>query len=59
MKNDLTKGEHMTITYDEHGNVQWHFYRKAYKKARYRRAGKRQLDFMLKCGYNSGLIIVE
>ena len=48
----------MTIIFDENGNVQWNFYRKAYKKARYRKAGKRQLDFLLKQGCNKGLIIV-
>ncbi len=48
----------MIIKFDEHGNVQWNFYRKAYKKARWRKAGKRQLDFMLKHGYKRGLIVV-
>lgn len=48
----------MTIEFDEHGNVRWNFYRKTYKKARWRRLGRRQLDFMLKNGYKSGLIIV-
>lgn len=48
----------MTITFDERGNVQWNFYRKAYKKSRWRKCGQRQLDYMLKSGYKSGLILV-
>ena len=49
----------MTIEFDKGGNVTWRFYRKAYKKARWRRLGQRSLNYVLKNypGY-SGLIIV-
>lgn len=49
----------MTIEFDKGGNVTWCFYRKAYKKARWRRLGQRLLNYELKIypGY-SGLIIV-
>lgn len=48
----------MTIEFDEHGNVQWNFYRKAYRKSRWRKLGQRLLDSMLKEGYKNGMIIV-
>ena len=49
----------MTIEFDINGNTVWHFYRKAYRKARWRKVGQRLLDYELKNfpGY-SGLIIV-
>jgi len=46
----------MTIFFDENGNSLWKFYRKSYRKARWRKSGQRKLDYMLKCGYKSGLI---
>lgn len=48
----------MTIRFDEHGNVQWNIYRKAYKKSRWRKCGQRLLEHCMKQGYKSGLIIV-
>ena len=48
----------MTIDIDREGNVSWHFYRKSYKKARWRRAGQRQVNCILEeySGHSSLII---
>lgn len=50
----------MTITYDVHGNAEWRFYRKSYRKSRWRKEGQRMLDYLLK-NYpgTSGIILVR
>ena len=49
----------MTILIDKEGKVTWNFYRKSYRKARWRKLGKRELDNIKKYypGY-AGLIII-
>lgn len=49
----------MSITIDPYGNVTWNFYRKAYRKARWRRIGARDLKrFKKYYPESSGLIMV-
>ena len=38
----------MTIEISKDGKIKWSFYRKHYKKARWRRAGQRELNWFLK-----------
>ena len=49
----------MTIQIHKDGNIKWNFYRKTYRKARWRKLGKRILDRITKeyPGYY-GLIVV-
>ena len=47
----------MSIFFDETGNSLWKFYRKAYRKARWRKTGQRFLARAMKGG-KSGLLFV-
>ena len=47
----------MTITVHQDGQNEWHFYRKSYRKARWRKVGQRMVDAMLRDRYH-GLVIV-
>ena len=53
----------MTIQVFPNGLIEWRFYRKAYRKARWRKLGSRCLKDMLKTmeeiGSKGGLIIVK
>jgi hypothetical protein len=52
----------MLIEITTDGTIIWHIYRKAYKKARWRRAGKRELNSFLRFKEHEplahGLIII-
>lgn len=37
----------MTIELDENGKITWHIYRKHFKKARYKKAAQRDINWML------------
>lgn len=47
----------MCIIVYEDGRTEWHFWRKAYRKARWRRLGQRMVDDFIKNGFH-GLIVV-
>ena len=48
----------MTIHIDLEGNIIWNFYRKAYRKARWRRIGTRCIQYMQKHYPGSDTLIV-
>lgn len=47
----------MFIIVHKDGQIEWHFWRKSYRKARWRKLGQRMLDDYIKHGLQ-GLIIV-
>jgi hypothetical protein len=53
----------MVIKISKDGTIEWKFYRKSYRKARWRNAGKRELDWFMKFKKENpeahGLIIVR
>ena len=42
------------------GSIKWTFYRKAYKKSRWKKVGKRQVDFLMSAypGFTGGIIVI-
>ena len=48
----------MTVDIEKDGTIVWKFYRKAYKKARFRRHAQRQIDWLTRDYPGHSILII-